>query len=124
MSHSVDTVAFSPTFRDRLGGPFTIGYVGRLTAEKNVRWLVGLERALLIRGHKNFRIIVVGDGAEKRWLRENMYRADFTGILTGKELSRTYRYFHVARGKNSLHTCGAKEAKLVIQAKASRDFEF
>lgn len=90
MSHSVDTVAFSPTFRDRLGGPFTIGYVGRLTVEKNVRWLVGLERALLIRGHKNFRIIVVGDGSEKRWLRENMYRADFTGILTGKELSRTF----------------------------------
>ena len=70
MPHRVDTDAFRPTFRDRLGGPFTIGYVGRLTAEKNLCWLVGLEGALLGRGHKNFRIVVVGDGAENKWLRK------------------------------------------------------
>jgi len=34
MSHSVNTEAFSPAFRERSGGPFQIGYVGRLTPEK------------------------------------------------------------------------------------------
>ena len=44
MGHGVDTRRFNPEFRDRESGPFTIGYVGRLTAEKNVRWLVRLEQ--------------------------------------------------------------------------------
>jgi glycosyltransferase involved in cell wall biosynthesis len=83
MPHSVDTTGFSPEFRDRQGGAFTIGYVGRLTVEKNVRWLARLERALLALGHRDFRIVVVGQGAEKRWLRENMLQAEFTGVLTG-----------------------------------------
>jgi phosphatidylinositol alpha 1,6-mannosyltransferase len=47
MSHSVDSAAFSPQFRDRERDAFTIGYVGRLTAEKNVRLLATIERALL-----------------------------------------------------------------------------
>ena len=115
MPHSVDTAAFSPTFRDRLGGPFTIGYVGRLTAEKNLRWLVGLERALLGRGHKNFRIIVVGDGAEKRWLRKNMRHAEFTGILTGKELSRTFANMDVFAFPSETDTFGLA----VLEALAS-----
>ncbi len=50
MSHAVDTGVFSPQFRDRKEGPFTIGYVGRLTAEKNVRALARLEKALLGQG--------------------------------------------------------------------------
>ena len=90
MSHSVDTAVFSPQFRDRDGGPFTIGYVGRLTAEKNVRRLAQLEHSLLARGHRDFRIIVVGQGAETTWLRRNMQHAEFTGVLTGKNLSRAF----------------------------------
>jgi glycosyltransferase involved in cell wall biosynthesis len=35
MSRGVDTDLFAPSRRQRLGGPFRIGYVGRLTAEKN-----------------------------------------------------------------------------------------
>ena len=90
MSHSVDAAVFSPQFRDRDGGPFTLGYVGRLTAEKNVRCLAQLEESLLARGHRGFRIIVVGEGAEATWLRENMQRAELTGVLTGKDLSRAF----------------------------------
>ena len=115
MSHSVDTAAFNPTFRDRVGGPFTIGYVGRLTAEKNVRWLVRLEQALLVRGHKNFRIIVVGDGAEKRWLRENTHHAEFTGVLTGKELSRTFANMDIFAFPSETDTFGLA----VLEALAS-----
>jgi phosphatidylinositol alpha 1,6-mannosyltransferase len=90
MSHSVDTAIFAPEFRDREKGLFTIGYVGRLTAEKNVRVVAQIESALLARGNQNFRIVVVGDGAERKWLQENMRHAEFTGVLTGKDLSRAF----------------------------------
>jgi len=90
MPHSVDTAVFSPEFRDRERCPFRIGYVGRLTSEKNVRLLAQIERALLARGHRDFRVVVVGDGAEGKWLRKNMRQAEFTGVLTGRDLSRAF----------------------------------
>jgi len=94
MSHSVDTAAFRPENRDRSlnrsDGPFTIGYVGRLTAEKNVRWLAALEKALLERGHRDFKIVVVGDGGEGNWLQRNMKNAEFTGVLRGGNLWRAF----------------------------------
>lgn len=90
MSHSVDTEAFSPAFRERSDGPFRIGYVGRLTPEKNVRFLAQLERDLLAQGHRDFRIVLIGQGAEEKWLRENMQHAEFVGWLTGKDLSRAF----------------------------------
>lgn len=90
MSHSVDTEIFSPAFRERSGGPFRIGYVGRLTPEKNVRVLGQLERDLVAKGHRDFRIVLIGQGAEEKWLRENMRHAEFTGWLTGEDLSRAF----------------------------------
>ena len=90
MSHSVNTGIFSPEFRDRAAGPFRIGYVGRLTAEKNVRFLAQLEKNLLDKGNRDFRIVLIGQGAEEKWLRENMQHAEFKGWLTGNELSRAY----------------------------------
>jgi phosphatidylinositol alpha 1,6-mannosyltransferase len=93
MSHAADTAVFSPEFRDRQGGPFRIGYVGRLTAEKNVRLLARLEGALLASGHHDFRMVLVGQGAEEAWLRKNLRQAEFTGVLTGRELSRAYANF-------------------------------
>ncbi|HSZ20290.1 MAG TPA: glycosyltransferase [Candidatus Acidoferrum sp.] len=90
MSHSVNTEAFSPEFRERPAGPFRIGYVGRLTPEKNVRLLAQLERDLLASGHRDFRIELIGQGFEETWLRENMLHADFSGWLTGRDLSRAF----------------------------------
>lgn len=90
MLHAVDTEVFRPELRDRVGGPFTIGYVGRLTAEKNVRMLARLEQALVAMGHRDFRFVIVGEGAESAWLRSNMQRVELTGVLTGPELSRTF----------------------------------
>ena len=93
MSHAADTAVFSPKFRDRRGGPFRIGYVGRLTTEKNVRLLACLESALLASGHHDFRMVLVGQGAEEAWLRKNLRQAEFTGVLTGRDLSRAYANF-------------------------------
>ncbi len=115
MPHGVDTAGFSPEFRDRQRGPFIIGYVGRLTVEKNVRWLARLERALFEMGHRNFRILVVGQGAEQRWLRENMRQAEFTGTLTGKDLSRAFANMDVLAFPSETDTFGL----VVLEALAS-----
>lgn len=90
MGHSVDTEMFSPVFRERSDGPFQIGYVGRLTPEKNVRFLAQLEKDLLAKGVRDFRIVLIGQGAEENWLREKMQHAEFKGWLTGRDLSCAY----------------------------------
>ena len=77
-------------WRARPAGPFRIGYVGRFAPEKNVRWLARLERALLALGHRDFRMVLVGEGAEEAWLRKNLQQAEFTGLLTGEKLSRAF----------------------------------
>ena len=91
MSHSVNTDAFCPEFRDRPpAGAFRIGYVGRLTPEKNVRFLAQLERELLSRTNREFRFVLIGRGSEEKWLRENMRHAEFAGWLNGNDLSRAF----------------------------------
>ena len=78
MSHAVDTTVFRPELRNRARGPFRIGYVGRLTAEKNVRWLARLEQAFCWTGAvEEFRIVVVGEGVEEKWLRRHLRQGEF-----------------------------------------------
>ena len=115
MSHAVDTAVFRPELRDRQEGSFRIGYVGRLTAEKNVRALAHLEQALLDLGHRNFRFVVVGEGAEAEWLRNHMQQAEFTGVLTGPELSRTFANFDMLAFPSETDTFGL----VVLEAFAS-----
>ncbi|MHB1937295.1 MAG: glycosyltransferase [Acidobacteriaceae bacterium] len=106
MGHGVDTARFDPKFRDRKSGPFTIGYVGRLTPEKNVRWLSQLERALHHREYRDFRLLIVGQGAEEGWLRQNLQCAEFCGALTGDELSRAYANMDVLAFPSETETFG------------------
>jgi len=115
MSHSVDSTRFSPAFRDRQSGPFYIGYVGRLTAEKNVRALAKFERALIAMGHGDFRIVVVGEGAEGKWLRKNLRQAEFTGMLTGEKLSRAFANLDVLVFPSETETFGL----VILEALAS-----
>lgn len=115
MSHAVDTDVFRPEFRNRQGGPFQIGYVGRLTTEKGVRNLARLEEALLSTGHQDFRIVVVGEGGEGAWLRKNLRQADFKGVLTGPELSRAFADFDLLAFPSETDTFGL----VVLEALAS-----
>lgn len=115
MGHGVDTSRFSPEFRNSKGGPFTIGYVGRLTAEKNVRWLARLEQALLAKGLRDFRILIAGHGAEQEWLRNNMRRAEFLGVLGGDQLSRAFANMDVLAFPSETETFGL----VVLEALAS-----
>jgi glycosyltransferase involved in cell wall biosynthesis len=61
-----------------------------LTTEKNVRFLARFEQDLLNIGENDFRIVIVGDGAEQSWLQKNVRHADFTGALIGRDLSRAF----------------------------------
>lgn len=90
MAHGVDAQAFSPRWRRRRSGPFCIGYVGRLTPEKNVRWFVELERHLLAAGQHDFRFLLVGEGGEKDWLTQNLRSCQTPGILRGEALAEAF----------------------------------
>jgi phosphatidylinositol alpha 1,6-mannosyltransferase len=91
----VDTGAFSPSHRDsglraqltcsqEVGqvGQVTVGFVGRLAAEKQV------EDLAVLADLPGVRLVVIGDGPERERLGRRLPTAHFTGALTGVELSR------------------------------------
>jgi len=90
LPHGVDTDFFSPTRRNRQDNSFRIGYVGRFTPEKNVRLFVDLEQRLLAAGRKDSRLVLIGEGTEKDWLKSNLRRAEFPGILRGEVLAEAF----------------------------------
>ncbi len=90
MRRGVDTQLFNPKHRNRSGKAFRIGYVGRLTPEKNVRFLAELGTALRARGHSHLEFVIVGEGSEERWLRAHVPNATFTGVLRGEALAEAY----------------------------------
>ncbi len=92
MPRGVDTEQFSPQYRDRAetDTDFVLGFVGRLSVEKNVALLVRIREQLLTAGLNNFRFLIVGHGVEEPWLREQLPNADFPGVLRGEALSRAY----------------------------------
>ena len=76
--------------RSRTDGEFTIGFVVRLSPEKNVRLLAEPEQALHAAGVLDCRFLIVGDGSEREWLMKNMKRAVVPGILRGAPLHEAY----------------------------------
>ena len=90
MQRGADTTLFHPAKRQRADDAFTMGYVGRVTPEKSVRFLAEVERSLLEAGHTNFRFLIVGDGSEREWLEANLKHAEFAGVLKGEELARAF----------------------------------
>lgn len=90
MQRGADTVLFHPDKRERSDDAFTMGFVGRVTPEKSVRFLADIEKALIANGHSNYRFVVVGDGSELEWLKANLTRAEFPGVLKGEALAKAY----------------------------------
>ncbi len=115
MRRGVDTTLFSPSKRSRGGSEFLIGYVGRLTPEKNVRWLAELERELISAGVDDFRFLIVGDGSEREWLERQMKRAEFTGVLRGEALACAYANLDLFVFPSQTDTFG----NVVLEAQAS-----
>ncbi len=90
MQRGVDTHLFDPVRRDRTGEPFTLGYVGRITPEKNVEMLIALERGLIAAGVPEFKISVIGQGHSEEALRGALKYGEFPGVLKGEALARAF----------------------------------
>lgn len=87
MLHGVDLQRFCPERRKSSGHPFTVGYVGRLTPEKNVRFFGQIEEALNRFGVTDYRLVIVGEGCERKWLEANLRNAELPGVLRGDALA-------------------------------------
>jgi phosphatidylinositol alpha 1,6-mannosyltransferase len=92
MPRGVDAELFHPGKRTRSAEDteFVLGFVGRLSVEKNVALLIQIERELERMGVGPFRFMIVGHGVQQDWLREKLHSAEFTGVLRGEALSEAY----------------------------------
>ena len=97
MQRGVDTSLFDPARRTRprrdAQGPgerLLLGYVGRLSVEKNVGLLPRMEQQLAGLGIANTRFLIVGHGSEQPHLEAQLQRADFPGVLRGTDLAQAY----------------------------------
>jgi glycosyltransferase involved in cell wall biosynthesis len=117
MQRGVDTAQFSPHHRTRaLDDPMlVIGYVGRLSVEKNVAMFARMERGLIDQGITNFRFLIVGHGHEEAHLRTSLRQADFAGVLRGADLARAYANMDVFAFPSHTDTFG----NVVLEALSS-----
>ncbi len=97
MPRGVDAQLFCPAKRtrerddrERDNGERVLGFVGRLSIEKNIGLLAKIQEELDSRGVKNFRFLIVGHGGDEAWLRERLPQAEFTGVLRGEALATAY----------------------------------
>ncbi|MGY2075550.1 glycosyltransferase family 4 protein [Blastococcus sp. SYSU DS0828] len=90
-ARGVDLERFAPSRRDpelhrawAPEGELVVGYVGRLAHEKEVGLLDALQ------GLPGIRLVVVGDGPQRRQLERRLGRAVFTGLLSGGDLAAAF----------------------------------
>jgi glycosyltransferase involved in cell wall biosynthesis len=115
MQRGVDASMFNPAKRDPGQRPFTIGYVGRISVEKNVRFLCEIERSLREADITAYRFLIAGSGGEQAWLSANLGNADFLGVIKGEELARAYANMDVFAFPSHTDTFG----NVILEALAS-----
>jgi phosphatidylinositol alpha 1,6-mannosyltransferase len=117
MQRGVDTEFFSPAHRTRAENESTVvlGYVGRLSIEKNVALLVRVERELAAMGVTEVRFLIVGHGSEEAELRNELTQAEFAGVLRGAALAEAYANMDVLVFPSHTDTFG----NVVLEALAS-----
>jgi phosphatidylinositol alpha 1,6-mannosyltransferase len=92
MQRGVDTDIFTPAKRTRPAndGRIVLGFVGRLSVEKNIALLPKIDAELLEQGNA-VEWLIVGHGSEEEMLRRNLSEsATFTGTLRGDALAVAY----------------------------------
>jgi phosphatidylinositol alpha 1,6-mannosyltransferase len=117
MQRGVDTEWFSPVHRTREASDTTLvlGYVGRLSVEKNVALLGRVERELAAAGVRGVRFLIVGHGSEEASLRRELASAEFAGVLRGAALAEAYANMDVLVFPSHTDTFG----NVVLEALAS-----
>jgi glycosyltransferase involved in cell wall biosynthesis len=116
MTRGIDTHFFTPARRTVNDGIPRLGYVGRITPEKSVRFLRELENGLHAEGLAPFRFLIVGDGSEREWLRDHLESADLPGVLRGEALAEAYANMDVFVFPSRTDTFG----NVVLEAFASQ----
>ena len=91
MQRGVETAIFTPSKRTRSvdDGQIFLGYVGRLSVEKNVALLPTIDKQLRTRGITP-KWFIVGHGAEEALLRRELPTAKLVGVLRGEALAQAY----------------------------------
>ena len=115
MKRGIDTSLFHPSRRTVNDDILRLGFVGRITPEKSVQFLRELEVKLQNAGVPLFRFLVIGDGSEREWLRDNLTAADLPGIQRGEELAVSYANMDVFVFPSRTDTFG----NVVLEAFAS-----
>src|ERR1700727_2099922 len=117
MQRGVDTEWFSPAHRTRRAtdGTVVLGYVGRLSVEKNVALLSRVEGKLAAMGIAGVRFLIVGHGNEEETLRKDLKSAEFAGVLRGAALAEAYANMDVLVFPSHTDTFG----NVVLEALAS-----
>lgn len=115
MKRGIDAELFQPARRTVFDGVLRLGYVGRISPEKSVRFLRDLELALNAVGVPPFRFLIVGDGSQRQWLLDNLSAADIPGIQRGEALARDYANMDVFTFPSRTDTFG----NVVLEAMAS-----
>jgi phosphatidylinositol alpha 1,6-mannosyltransferase len=131
MPRGVDAELFHPAKRRRDADDrdYVLGFVGRISVEKNVALLAQVQEELEAMGwgpgdrssstgclrHRSFRFLIVGHGGDEAWLRERMPRAEFTGVLRGEALSAAYANMDLLVFPSHTDTFG----NVVLEAMAS-----
>jgi phosphatidylinositol alpha 1,6-mannosyltransferase len=117
MQRGVDTEWFSPAHRTREKSDRTIvlGYVGRLSIEKNVALLVKVQRELSAMGLGGVMFSIVGHGSDEAELRRELAEAQFAGVLRGAASARAYANMDVLVFPSHTDTFG----NVVLEALAS-----
>jgi glycosyltransferase involved in cell wall biosynthesis len=116
MQRGVDTELFSPARRRRSSDDdrVTLGYVGRLSVEKNIALLVTVAKELRAMG-VGVRFLIVGQGGDEALLREQLPEAEFAGVLRGVALAEAYADMDVFLFPSHTDTFG----NVVLEALAS-----
>ncbi len=91
MQRGVDTEMFSPSRRTRAvdDREIVLGFVGRLSVEKNVALLPKVDAALRARGIAA-KWVIVGHGSEDAMLRAGLKDVTMAGVLRGEALAEVY----------------------------------
>jgi glycosyltransferase involved in cell wall biosynthesis len=115
MRRGVNTELFTPARRHRDEPGTTIGFVGRLTVEKNIYFLKHIAASLAAEGVTDTRFLIVGDGAERARLEQELPNAQFPGILRGEALAEAYANMDIFVFPSHTDTFG----NVVLEALAS-----
>lgn len=116
MQRGVETDVFSPEHRTRAAGDneIVLGFVGRLSVEKNVALLPKVDAALRERG-VNAKWLIVGHGSEDEMLRRSLKQVTMAGVLRGAALAEAYANMDVFVFPSHTDTFG----NVVLEAMAS-----